>query len=153
MNLFKILFVVLVSSVVLVLGEFDFQNSSLRAVLRVYDDCQKADSGLSMCIKKKAITLVDRISNLDIISVGDGVKVVRTDQTSDQKQPIIADSELEKSLPRGLEARNEALTKILLDKMAQFVNGRTIKITLPQMSSDEIGRALEEGKKWDRTYF
>lgn len=157
------MFFIRICCVLLVLTPFisseDIQNSSIRAVIRVYDECQKAETGFSPCIKKKAITFLDRVKFIKTINIGEGVNVVRSediDYTKDDKKPL-TDAELEQTLPRGLEAREDALTDMLVDKAAQFISGRTIKVTLPKISPDEIGRGLEEGTqstlKIKRTFY
>lgn len=121
----------------------DIYNQGTRAVLRVYDECNKAEFGLTACLKKKAITFIDRVARLDSLAVNEGFRIVKNENASDMK--VISEHELEKTLPRGLEAREEALTELLVEKVASFVNGRTVQIELPKMSTEELGRGLEEG--------
>lgn len=123
-------------------------NTAVRAVLRVYDECQNAEGGFSLCIKRKAITFVDRVIQLDSINVGDGIKVLRSetgimDDGNSIAKPL--DPDWEQSLPRGLEAKDEAISNLLLSKVTNLLSGRTIKVTLPAVSAVEIGRGLEEG--------
>lgn len=126
-------------------------NTAMRTVLRVYDECQKAEGGFSLCIKRKAITFVDRVIQIDSINVGDGVRVVRSETGSMDDVNNFAkalDPDWEQSLPRGLEAKDEALSALLLSKVTNLLSGRTIKITLPAVSAVEFGRGLEEGTYW-----
>lgn len=123
----------------------DMYNQGTRALLRVYDECNKAEFGLTSCLKKKAISIIDRVARLDSLTVNEGFKVVKNANAIDMK--VISENELEQNLPRGLEARDEALTELLIQKVASFVNGRTVQIELPKMSTDDLGRGLEEGSK------
>ncbi|XP_055543299.1 uncharacterized protein LOC129728855 [Wyeomyia smithii] len=137
--------VVVLSAVVFGATE-DYQSQGLRAIVRVYDECSKADTGFTPCLKKRAITFIDRLSRVESISVGD-MKVVRNERAAAlQDSKPLTEVELEQTLPRGLEARDEALTNILLDKIAGVFSSRTIQISLPKLSSDELGRGLEEGR-------
>lgn len=122
----------------------DIYNQGTRAVLRVYDECNKAEFGVTACLKKKAITFIDRVARLDSLAVNEGFKIVKNANAQEMK--VISENELEKTLPRGLEAREEALTELLVEKVASFVNGRTVQIELPKMSTEELGRGLEEGR-------
>lgn len=122
----------------------DVYNQGTRALLRVYDECNKAEFGLTSCLKKKAITLIDRVARLESLAVNEGFKIVKNQNASEMK--VISENELEKTLPRGLEARDEALTEMLIEKVAAFVNGRTVQIEMPKMSTEELGRGLEEGR-------
>ena len=126
----------------------DIYNQGTRALLRVYDECNKADHGMTSCLKKKAITFIDRVGRLDSLPVNEGFKIVKNENAIDTK--VLSENELEKTLPRGLEARDEALTELLLEKVATFVNGRTIQLELPKMSTEELGRGLEEGREIER---
>lgn len=122
----------------------DVYNQGTRALLRVYDECNKAEFGLTSCLKKKAITFIDRVARFDSLAVNEGFKIVKNQNASEMK--VISENELEKTLPRGLEARDEALTEMLIEKVASFVNGRTVQIEMPKMSTEELGRGLEEGR-------
>jgi Protein of unknown function (DUF1676) len=93
----------------------DLYNQGTRAVLRVYDECNKAEFGLTACLKKKAITFIDRVARLDSLAVNEGLRIVKNENA-----PAL--------------------------KLATFVNGRTVQIELPKMSTEELGRGLEEGR-------
>lgn len=121
----------------------DAYNQGTRALLRVYDECSKAEYGLTACLKKKAITFIDRVARMDSLAVNEGFKVVKNANAPELK--VISENELERTLPRGLEARDDALTELLIEKVASFVNGRTVQIELPKMSTEDLGRGLEEG--------
>lgn len=123
----------------------DYSNYGLRAILRVYDECQRADGGFSLCIKKKAVTFIDRATKIDAVNIDDGMKIVRNDGATVDTQKALTETELEQSLPRGFEARDDALSNILIEKVSHFFNGRMIQISLPKMTPDDIGRGLEEG--------
>lgn len=121
----------------------DIYNQGTRALLRVYDECNRAEQGMSACLKKKAINIIDRVARMDTFAVNDGFKIVKTQNAPEFK--AISDNELEQTLPRGLEARDEALTEVLVDRVAKFLNSRTVQIEFPKLSNEELGRSLEEG--------
>lgn len=128
-----------------VINADDAPSLGLRAVLRVYDECQKAEGGFPPCIKKKTISFIDRVTKIDAITIGDGVKLVRSEDSVADQDATAIQTDYEQSLPRGLEARDEALSLILFERISNFFNGRVLKINLPKLSSDDIGRQLEEG--------
>lgn len=143
--------IIIVSSIVLVMfavsaNSEDIYNQGTRAVLRVYEECNKAELGFTPCLKKKAITFIDRVARMDSLIVNDGFKVIKNDNAPTLEKPM-NENELEQSLPRGLEARNDALTGLLVDRVSSFFNARTIQIALPNVSSEELGRGLEEGNE------
>jgi hypothetical protein len=119
------------------------ESASARGILRVYDECNKSEYGVVQCLKKKAITFIDRIARMDSFNL-DGVKIVKN-ENAPVAQKVLSENELERELPRGLEARDEILTNYLVDRVANYISSRTIQVTLPAVSSDELGRGLEEG--------
>ncbi|GLV32665.1 Osiris 12 [Carabus blaptoides fortunei] len=123
----------------------DMENAGVRAVLRVYDECSKAQS-FAACLKKKSLIFVDRLARMDKISVAEGLSVVRATAAVATSQPPVTDDELERNLPRALEARDAALSTMLLDKISSYVSSRTLQITLPKITGKEISRSLEEGR-------
>lgn len=136
---------VLIVCLVVVINADDAPSLGLRAVLRVYDECQKAEGGFPPCIKKKTISFIDRVTKIDAITIGDGVKLIRSEDSVTDQDAAATQTDYEQSLPRGLEARDEALSLILFERISNFFNGRVLKINLPKLSSDDIGRQLEEG--------
>lgn len=121
----------------------------LRSIFRIYDECQRSDGGISMCLKKKAVTFIDRISKIDVINIGDGVRVVGVENAANiPKTPkMLSENDLDQMMmPRSLEERDYFLNSMLTDKLANYISGRKIQISLPQVTSTELGRGLEEGK-------
>jgi hypothetical protein len=122
----------------------DLYNQGARALLRVYDECNRAEFGVSACLKKKAINIIDRVARMDTFTVNEGFKVVKNQNAPEQKP--ISENELEMTLPRGIEARDEALTELLVDRISKFFNARTVQIEFPKLNNDELARSLEEGE-------
>lgn len=123
----------------------DIYNQGTRAVLRVYDECNKSEYGLTACLKKKSINFIDRVGRLDSLTFTEGFKVVKNPNAVELK--TVTENELERTLPRGLEAREEVLTNMLVEKVANFVSGRTLQVELPKMNTEDIGRSIEEGEE------
>lgn len=121
-----------------------------RTIQRMYEDCNRSADGFSICIKAKLITFLDRFAQIESISVAEGVKVVRTAVSpnaldgGDEKR-IKGEDNWEQTLPRGLEARDDAMTDVLVKKAVKLLSERTLKVELPSFSAMEVGRGLEEG--------
>ncbi|XP_037815080.1 uncharacterized protein LOC119605830 [Lucilia sericata] len=126
------------------------QNAGTRTVLRIYDECTRAEGGFVPCLKKKAISFIDRISYIDAITVADGIKVVRLPGTSLHDlpaiRPMFSENEVESSLSRSGEDRDTKLTNMLVERLSNFFNGHTLQVSFPKLTSEEIGRGLEEGR-------
>ncbi|KAK9879991.1 hypothetical protein WA026_008504 [Henosepilachna vigintioctopunctata] len=119
-------------------SEDSFENTGVRVALKLYDDCTK--SGLfSQCLKKKALTFLDRLGRMQKLSLTDGVTVTRLE--NEPIDPPIDEAQLEKSLPRGADAQDQILNTMLFDKAAKILSSRSIEIGFPKFSSD-----LEEGR-------
>ena len=130
-------------------SQTSIQNAGARTILRIYDECTRAEGGFVPCLKKKAISFIDRISYIDAIAVADGIKVVRlpgaTVPDLPAIRPMFSENEVETSLSRSSEDRDTKLTNMLVERLAHFFNGHTLQVSFPKLSSEEIGRGLEEG--------
>uniref|UniRef100_A0A1B0DBB3 Uncharacterized protein n=1 Tax=Phlebotomus papatasi TaxID=29031 RepID=A0A1B0DBB3_PHLPP len=131
---------------VTVVADQEFMSPGVRAALRVYDECQRAEGGFSVCLKKKAITFIDRVTKVDAINIGEGVRVVRSADSPIVDVPKSIGEDLDKNLPRNAEARDETLSTMLADRVARFLSSRTVMVSLPKVSPDELGRSVEEGR-------
>ncbi|KAH8360062.1 hypothetical protein KR093_010420 [Drosophila rubida] len=120
------------------------QNAGARTLLRVYDECNRAESGFVPCLKKKAISFIDRIAPIDAINVADGIKLMRLE--SAPRPPAYSENELESTLARSGTDRDAKLTNMLIERLSYFFNGHSLQVSFPKLTSDEIGRGLEEGR-------
>ncbi|XP_005176896.2 uncharacterized protein LOC101890637 [Musca domestica] len=126
-----------------------FQNAGTRTILRIYDECSRTDGGFVPCLKKKAISFIDRISFIDSITIADGVKVVKMPASAGAVpyiRPMTSENELESTLSRSGEDRDTKLTNILIERLSNFFNAHTLQVSFPKLSSEELGRGLEEGR-------
>ncbi|GBP17601.1 hypothetical protein EVAR_12308_1 [Eumeta japonica] len=111
-------------------------DTGVRSVMRIYEECTKSE-GVAPCLKKKAILFFDRAARMETIPIFDGVDVVRN---SDVEVLPANEKEIEARLPRNLKDKNEALTDMLWDRIAAFANSRTIQLSLPKMSGQELNK-------------
>lgn len=117
----------------------DFENTGVRLALKIYDDCSKTD-GFSPCLKKKAITFLDRLGRMDNLSLADGVVVQRTADTP-KDEPAITEEQLDQTLPRSSEGKDAALTEMLMDKISKFFGSRSIEVALPRIDASVLTEA------------
>lgn len=123
-------------------AEEDITSAGFKTVLRVYDECNKSIGGFTPCLKKKAISFIDRLSKIEKFPVGEGLYVVKA---SEMNVKSVTENELESSLPRGLEERDAALSSLLMSRVVAFFNSRTFQINFPKLDTEQLGRSLEEG--------
>ncbi|CAH2097081.1 unnamed protein product [Euphydryas editha] len=114
----------------------------MKYVMRIYEDCQRTD-GILPCLKKKAILFFDRAARMEAIPLIDGVDIVKK---SDMETVPVSENDIDASLPRNLESKDEALTDMLWNRIAAFANSRTIQLSLPKMTGQELNKGVEEGR-------
>lgn len=95
--------------------------------------------------QEKALTFLDRLGRMDKLSLTEGVTIVRASDTPVQENANpISEDQLETTLPRAADARDDALNTMLLDKVSNLVSSRTLQISMPKISADDF--SLEEGE-------
>ncbi|KAJ8684347.1 hypothetical protein QAD02_020139 [Eretmocerus hayati] len=126
--------------------------NELRSIYQIYKDCAGAE--VSSCLKVRLLTAMDRVSRSAQINVAEGLTLIKDDQPKDDQpketvdEAIKTPQEIEASLPRSLEAKEDALNSMIMDKAADFLQSHTLKIKLPNV--EEIQRSLSDearGKK------
>lgn len=146
----RVFIVLMCTAICSMANDYQQSNSSygtspgLRSMMRIYDECQRSDGGVTICLKKKAVTFIDRISKIDVINVGDGVKVVGVDGAAEKSAKSFNENDLDQM--RSLEDRDSFLNEMLAEKLANYISGRKIQISLPQVTPNDLGRGLEEGE-------
>lgn len=111
-----------------------FESTGIRMALKLYDECNKVE-GFSPCLKKKAITFLDRLGRMDKITLAEGVIVSKTSDSP--LEPTVTEEQLDSTLPRADDAKDQALNTILLDKVSKLVGSRSIELTLPKLDLEE----------------
>lgn len=123
------------------LAEEGVADESARIAFKLYNDCTN-DVGFSVCLKKKAITFLDRLGRMENVSVATGINIVRK-PTANNNESVLTENELEQNLPRALDAREDALSVMLLDKLFSYMGSRNVEVSLPKF---EVQEFVEEGK-------
>lgn len=99
----------------------------IKYLYKTYQDCSAAD--LSTCLKLKLYTIIDRVarSNSDF-KVYDGVTFVNEgDEQLDDSVPK-SEIEIEASLPRSLEDKEQTLNSLIMDKIMSYFGSHTLKV-------------------------
>lgn len=124
-----------------------------RSLYRIYEECQLRNGGLSPCIKKKAINFFDRIGRIDSLPIGENLELVRVpgEHGNENGTGHAAGRSLERDIEIAMARNNGAskddlLNDVLLDRVANLMNGFNVQIRLPKTSSGELKRSLDEGR-------
>lgn len=134
------LFVLFFGATAYALAEEEFADSSARIAYKLYDECTN-DVGFSVCLKKKAITVLDRLGRMENVSLGIGINVV-SKPDANCNETAVTEKELEQQLPRALDAKEDALSYMLMDKLFKYIGSRNVEISLPKFDAQEL---VEEG--------
>lgn len=120
------------------LAQDSSENAGVRIAFKIFEDCAAADA-FSSCLKNKAITIMDRLGRMDKFSIADGITIIRSSDVPNDG--TVNENHLENSLPRSADTKNDDLNAVLLEKMSKLIGSRTIEITMPKFSFEDI----EEG--------
>lgn len=118
----------------------------LRNVYQIYKECTGAE--MSSCLKLRLLTAIDRVSRSTQLNIVDGITVVKDNTQGQDKQEEIQKTpqEIEESLPRALDDKEDALNNMIFDKVLKFFQSHTLQLKMPNV--DEFSRSLtEEGKQ------
>lgn len=98
----------------------------IKYLYKTYQDCATED--LSTCLKLKLFTVIDRVarSNSDF-KVYDGVTFVKDGEDTEDSEPK-SEIEIEASLPRSLEDREQSLNTLIMDKIMSYFGSHTLKV-------------------------
>ncbi|XP_034949933.1 uncharacterized protein Osi8 [Chelonus insularis] len=118
--------------------------AELRSVYQVYKDCSGDE--LSACLKLKLLSSMDRVARSTQLNIAEGVTIVKDDNSQDKfEEAPKTPQEIEASLPRSLEDKEDALNTMIFDKIVRFFQSHTLKLKLPNV--EELSRSLtEEGR-------
>lgn len=120
-------------------------DRSYRAFYRVYEECQQRNIGVSPCIKKKAITFLDRLGRIDNLPLSDSLELVKVAGSQDS-EPVETPVDLEQTLGRTGSSKDDLLNDILIERAAKLMNGFNVQIRLPRTNASDLKRSLEEGR-------
>ncbi|XP_069690377.1 uncharacterized protein [Periplaneta americana] len=112
-------------------------SAEYRVMQRVLDDCIKSDDGVS-CLKKKAVTFLDRVARLQNIPLFSGVSLAREEGEDDV--PVPSEAEVEATLPRDLDGKSDRLDQMIYDRLTNFLDSHTLVMDFSE-------KAVEEGRR------
>lgn len=121
-----------------------FPGTDFRFLFRIYNDCSQRD--MSSCLKMKLVTALDRaLKSRSDLKVFEEVTFIRdpsaVSDTSVNGNPI-SEAELQASLPRGLQDKEDLLDGLIMEKILAFFKTHVLQFKLP--SAQEFRRSLEE---------
>lgn len=101
----------------------------IKYLYKTYQDCSAAD--LSTCLKLKLFTIIDRVARSDSdFKVYEGVTFVRDGEESVDETAPKTEKEIEASLPRSLDDKEQTLNSLIMDKIMSYFGSHTLKVSL-----------------------
>lgn len=122
-----------------VLAQESFESASVRFILKIYDECANSE-GFSPCLKKKAVTFLDRVARMEKLPLMEGVALIKSKDAVTPVEPYAIENEIEQNLPRSVEGQDEVLNGMLNERVNSLLGTRTIEISMPKISE-----MIEEG--------
>ncbi|XP_076265451.1 osiris 8 [Rhynchophorus ferrugineus] len=118
----------------------------LRYMYKVYQQC--AGQELFPCLKLKLVGALDRAARSYNVELVEGVTFVKDPNAQQTNEQPKTEAEIEATLPRSLNEKDEALSGLIFNKVGSFLESHSLQIKLP--SSADIARSLSDearGKK------
>lgn len=100
----------------------------IKYLYKTYQDCSAAD--LSTCLKLKLFTIIDRVARSDSdFKVYEGVTFVRDGEEQVDETAPKTEKEIEASLPRSLDDKEQTLNSLIMDKIMSYFGSHTLKVS------------------------
>ncbi|XP_069681131.1 uncharacterized protein [Periplaneta americana] len=125
--------------------EFSLNSLGLSPLYKLYHKCMRKDATTTMeeCLSTQVVVLMDQMVHKDRVPIVEGIEMVSKPKQSgrsfgQEAQPLTEET-LEATLPRSLEARQETLDSLIVDRASNFFQSHTLHVDLP------TGRGLRRG--------
>lgn len=104
-----------------------------RYMYKVYQECAATD--LSSCLKLKLVAAMDRAAKAyPTLTLFDGVTFVKEGDSEPQASST-SEADLEASLPRSLDEKDQALNSLIADKVSNFFQSHTLQVSASSVIS------------------
>ncbi|KAE8737061.1 hypothetical protein FOCC_FOCC017482 [Frankliniella occidentalis] len=124
-------------------------EDGVEKVYRFLQEC--GDKDMFFCMKMRALTFVDRaVRKAGDIPLADGVALVQSGEAARELSGrALSEDELDNSLPQDAAERDSQVETLLVDRVARFLESRTLQLKVPDSAISDIRRSLDEsrGKK------
>lgn len=119
--------IVCIASVAMVHADDRSYLGDAKYIFKTYQECASQD--LSTCLKLKLYSVIDRIarSNSDF-QIYDGVVFEKEEGAAAEEEQPKSESEIEASLPRSLDDKEQTLNQMIMDKFLSYFDSHTLKV-------------------------
>lgn len=106
--------------------------NDFKYMYKVYQDCASQD--LTPCLKLKLLAALDRAARSYKLNLLEGVTFVQDPNAPGVQESPKTEEEIEASLPRSLNEKDEALSELILNKVASFLGSHTLQVIEIQLT-------------------
>ncbi|KAF6208880.1 hypothetical protein GE061_014622 [Apolygus lucorum] len=104
-------------------------SSGMRVMYSVYKQCEEAQDPV-ICLKARAVKLVDRALHAEAIPIVDGISLTKRPETERSLK-----AELE-PLPADLESRSSKVDDLLWNRVDAFLQSHSVQFNMPSFIND-----------------
>ena len=120
--------IVCIASVAIVQANDQSYLGDVKSIFKTYQECASED--LSTCLKSKLYTVMDRIArSSNDFKVYEGVTFEKDEGAASEDEQSKTESEIEASLPRSLDDKEQTLNQMIMDKVFSFFDSHTLKVS------------------------
>jgi len=110
-------------------------DGNWKVLYRLITDCAKT-SDISVCLKMKVVTFLDRIVSLRTpLQINDYISLARDPAYKEGPQgrsmKPLSEAQLEESLPRAMDERSSRLDEMIQEKLGNFLQSRSLQMSIP----------------------
>lgn len=102
--------------------------NDIKNLYKTYQECSSND--ISTCLKLKLVSqLAKSMRSVKDVSIFDGVKLIK-DETVKNDEPIKTEAEIEQSLPRSLDEKENSLNGLIVKNLLSFFKTHTLQVNI-----------------------
>lgn len=106
-----------------------------KVLYRLVTDCART-SDISVCLKMKVVTFLDRITSFKApLQINDYISLARDPEYKEDSQARLmkplSEAQLEESLPRAIDERSSRLDEMIQEKLDNFLQSRSLQMSIP----------------------
>ncbi|XP_055383064.1 uncharacterized protein LOC129613136 [Condylostylus longicornis] len=122
------------------------ENDSFSRVAKFIGHCADTDD-VATCLAVKGITALNRAAKSSNIEILPGITFTREQSESVRSGKSLSENEIMTTLPKENEEKTGRLLDLALDSAIEFFKTHTLQIKVPQETTQDFARAIEEGRK------
>ncbi|XP_050437133.1 uncharacterized protein LOC126843572 isoform X2 [Adelges cooleyi] len=121
------------------------EASGFRMLFNAYRQCSDQQDTV-VCLKGRALRMLDRATQMENIQLADGVSLVKKSEANGRSLDVDNSEVAENVVPENSAEFSKQVDSMLFDKISRFARSRSLQLTMPQSLTEE-GRDFDDGRK------